>query len=359
MYERKSNLSQWIFARDFPQILNFFLCRKLIHSICQNFTNCGFILRMNFPFKISGSKEFDVVGFGTNAVDYLIVVPEYPQFNSKIELTSHYELAGGEIASTLAGLSRLGKKTAYVGRFGGDSAGRLGIGSLRGEGVNVEFSEQVEGAVNQVGFIIIDERNGERTVIWKRDEKLAYTPTEVPLEPVQKARVFHATPHDALACIKMAGEARKHGAIVSIDIDNIFEGILEMIPLVDIFISSREFPERLLGIKEERKALLEMRRRFGCPVVGMTLGESGSLVLSNDTFIETRGRSVPGGCKDTTGAGDAFRVGMIYGLLNGEEIEGAMEMANAVAALKCREIGARTALPDEKELRRFLKDWSA
>jgi sulfofructose kinase len=310
---------------------------------------------MNFPFKLSENKEFEAVGFGTNAVDYLIVVPEYPNFNSKIELTNYHQLAGGEIASTMAGLCRLGMKTAYIGRFGNDPAGDFGLQTLRDEGVNVEFAEQIEGALTQVGFIMIDERNGERTVIWKRDEKLGYRPAEVSLDFVQKTKVFHATPHDALACAKLAREAKAHGAIISIDIDNIFDGILEMIPLVDIFISSREFPEKLLGIKDEHEALREIKSRFGCPIVGMTLGESGSLVLAEDRFIRTEGYPVPNGCKDTTGAGDAFRVGMIYGLLKGESIETTLEMANAVAALKCREIGARTALPDEKELQGFLR----
>lgn len=310
---------------------------------------------MHFPFKAAAEKEFDAVGFGTNAVDYLIVVPEYPAFNSKIELSNYKELAGGEIASTMAGLRRLGMKTAYVGRFGDDSAGNFGLQTLRDEGVDISRAEQVKDAMTQVGFIVIDERSGERTVIWKRDAKLAYTPDEVPLELVRQTKVFHATPHDAPACVALAREAKARGAIISIDIDNLFDGIREMIPLVDIFISSREFPEKLLGIRDEREALREIKQIFGCPLVGMTLGEAGSLVFYEDTFIETKGYAVPNGCKDTTGAGDAFRVGLLYGILKGETVENALEMANAVAALKCREIGARTALPNEKELLQILR----
>jgi len=254
----------------------------------------------------------------------------------------------------MAGLRRLGMKTAYIGRFGDDSAGDFGLKTLHDEGVNTEFSEQIKGATTQIAFIVIDERNGERTVIWKRDEKLSFKPEEVPIEIVAKTKVFHATPHDSLACVRLAKDAKKHGAIISIDIDNIFDGVLEMIPLVDIFISSREFPEKLLGIKDEKEALREIKARFGCPIVGMTLGEEGSLVLYDDNFIRTDGYAVPNGCKDTTGAGDSFRVGMIYGLLKGEDIETTLKMANAVAALKCREIGARTALPNEKELTELI-----
>ena len=311
---------------------------------------------MQFPFKLTKNKDFDAVGFGTNAVDYLIQVPEYPAYNSKIEFDDYIQLAGGEIASTMVGLRRLKMKTAYIGRFGADAAGDFGLQTLIDENVNVEYAERVEGARTQIAFIVIDRRTGERTVIWKRDKKLSYAPEEAPIDIVKRTKIFHATPHDAAACALLAKEAKENGAIVSIDIDNIFEGLTEMLPLVDIFISSAEFPERLIGISDRKNALREIKTRFGCPIVGMTLGDKGSLILCGDNFIETCGYAVPSGCKDTTGAGDAFRVGFLFGLLKGESIETAAKMANAVAALKCREIGARTALPDENELRELMQN---
>jgi sugar/nucleoside kinase (ribokinase family) len=84
------------------------------------------------------------------------------------------------------------------------------------------------------------------------------------------------------------------------------------------------------------------------------LGVKGSILFSGGVFIESSGFAVPGGCKDTTGAGDAFRVGLLYGLLEGMSIENSARSANAVAALKCRSIGARTALPTETELEQFI-----
>ncbi len=311
---------------------------------------------MKFPFKLAENKEFDVVGFGTNAVDFLIVVPEYPAFNSKVELENYFQLAGGEIASTMVGLSRLGMKTTYVGRFGGDSAGNFGLKTLRDEGVDVSFAEQVEDAKTQMAFIIIDRQTGERTVIWKRDERLRYSPNEVPLHVVKKGRVLHMTPHDTKACIEMARCAKSSDTLVSIDIDKPFDFVDELLPLIDVLICAEEFPSKFLGIRDERTALKEIRYRYGCQVVGITLGKRGSIILCEDTFVETNSFEVPGGCKDTTGAGDAFRVGFLYGLLTGESVEASALIANAVAALKCREIGARTALPVRDELYAFLSN---
>jgi len=311
---------------------------------------------MKFPFELARDKQFDAVGFGTNAVDYLIVVPEYPPFNSKIELENYVQLAGGEIASTMVGLARLDLKTCYVGRFGRDKEGDFGLQTLRDENVNTDFAEQIEGAKTQIAFIVIDERNGERTVIWKRDEKLAYAPESTPLKAATLGKILHFTPHDTEACFEMARAAKKENVIISADVDNVFEGIEKLLPLVDVLISSAEFPERLTGIKDGRAALREINERFRCAVVGMTLGEKGSLLLCENEFVETKGYIVPNGCKDTTGAGDAFRVGLLYGLLSGEEIETGAQMANAVAALKCRALGARTALPKPFELFELIKN---
>lgn len=310
---------------------------------------------MQFPFTILTDKEFDTIGFGTNAVDFLVRVPEYPEFNSKVELIDYVRAAGGEVATTMVGLQRLGLKTSYIGKFGDDQAGEFGIGSLTDEGVDISFSQTIAGARTQIAFIIIDERGGERTVIWQRDKKLAFSEKEAPLKAMSRTKVLHFTPHDVDACIALAREAKKNGVVISSDVDNVFDGIEELLPFVDILITSAEFPKKLLGDLEAIGALAEMKKRYGCGIVGITLGESGSLLLCENTFIETPGYAVPGGCKDTTGAGDSFRVGLIYAMLKGNSVENAARMANAVASLKCRQIGARTALPTEAELNDMIK----
>ncbi|HMQ03190.1 MAG TPA: carbohydrate kinase family protein [Pyrinomonadaceae bacterium] len=310
---------------------------------------------MRFPFELPERRAFDAVGFGTNAVDFLISVPEYPAFNSKVELNSYVQAPGGEVASTMVGLQRLGLKAAYMGRFGDDDAGRLGIASLRDEGVDLGYAETIENARTQIAFIVIDARNGERTVIWQRDARLHYTADEVMPNAAVAGRVLHITPHDTSAAIRLAAEARRAGTIVSIDIDNIFESIDELLPLVDVLIASADLPSRLTGIDDRHEALRTLIEKFGCSVAGVTLGSEGSLVLGPEGFIETPSFSVPGGCMDTTGSGDAFRAGFLYGILSNATIEESCKYANAVAALKCRKIGARTSLPDEKELHDLVK----
>ncbi|MFN2499129.1 MAG: carbohydrate kinase family protein [Pyrinomonadaceae bacterium] len=264
---------------------------------------------MRFPFTLPSGKQFDAAGFGVNAVDHLLVVPEFPHSDTKGRLIEHKQGAGGQTASAIVALQRLGMRTTYAGRFGADTEGRFGLQSLKDEGVDVEFAEAIEGARTQVGYIIIEAKRGERTVIWDRDERLAYSIHDAPIEFAGRARVIHLDSHDPLACAAMAREARASGTIVSADIDNVYEGLPDLLPLVDVLISSKEFPRLLTGIEDAHAALLEIKARYGCAIVGLTKGGRGATIYCGGELLETSAFQVPGGCVDTTGAGDAFHGG--------------------------------------------------
>jgi sulfofructose kinase len=310
---------------------------------------------MHFPLTLPADKPFDAVGFGLNAVEHLIVVPEYPAFDTKMRLLDHKQSAGGQTATAMVALRRLGLKTAYAGRFGSDPEGLFGLQTLKDDDVNVDFAEVVEGATNQIAFITVDVRSGERTIVWDRDERLAYKREEAPAEFGSLGKILHLDAHDPPACARVAQAARETATIVSADIDNVYEGLPELLPLIDILIGSKEFPRRVTGIADERAALLELKARYGCAVVGMTIGAAGAMVYCNDTFIESPAFEAPGVCRDTTGAGDAFHGGLLYGLLTGADIETSLKLGNAVAAMKCSALGARTALPNKSELDKFLR----
>ncbi len=309
---------------------------------------------MHFPLRLPANRPFDAVGFGLNAVDHLIVVPEYPAFDTKMRLLDHKQSAGGQTASAMVALRRLGLKTAYAGRFGSDPEGLFGFQTLKDDDVNVDFAQVIEGARNQIAFITIDARSGERTIVWDRDDRLAYQREEAPVEFGPLGKVLHLDAHDPPACVRVAQAARAAGTIVSADIDNVYDGLPELLPLIDILIGSKEFPRRVTGVSDPRSALVELNARYGCTIAGMTVGAAGAVAYIEGSFIESPGFAAPGGCRDTTGAGDAFHGGFLYGLLTGEDLETSLKFGNAVAAIKCSALGARTALPTRSELDQFL-----
>jgi sulfofructose kinase len=308
-------------------------------------------MRVPVPAPTPGSRPFDAVAIGLNAVDHLVVVPHFPDFGSKIELRSHDVLPGGQCATAMVALSRLGLATRYVGRVGDDDTGRLQLASLDADGVERSECRVVEGAGSQLAFILVDEASGERTVLWRRDPRIAVLPDEIDEDLCCSGRALHLDGHNIAAEARAASWARAAGIPVSIDVDFDYGGA-PLYPLVDYLIASADFPRRVTGVADDRAALAALHERFGCPLVGMTLGARGALVLCDGVYVESPGFAVA--ARDTTGAGDAFHAGFLYGLLDGLELEACLRLGNAVAALNCTRVGARGGLPTRTELEAFL-----
>ena len=307
---------------------------------------------MEFGIEIPAPKPFDAVALGLNAIDHLIVVPHYPGFNSKVPFLSHTLAPGGQCATAMVTLARLGMRTRYIGKVGSDEMGRIQIRSLESEGVASSGVTVVDGAESQSAFIVIDEPTGERTVIWHRDEKLMIGEEEVDRAAVISGRVLLLDGHNVAASIAAASYARDAGIPTVLDIDNIYPGSQDLLPLIDFLIASTSFPLRMTEESDLRTALKKLSEMTGSLFVAATLGRDGVLAYFQGEYIYSPAFTVD--CRDTTGAGDAFHGGFIYGLLAGLSVEETLRCANAVAGLKCRAIGARTALPTLEELTALL-----
>jgi sugar/nucleoside kinase (ribokinase family) len=307
---------------------------------------------MEFGIAIPKDKPFDAVAQGLNAIDHLVVVRTYPRFNSKTEFISHTVAPGGESATAMVALSRLGLKTRYIGKVGADRHGGFQLDWLKRQGVDTSRVGVVEGCETQTAFIIIDEPSGERTVLWKRDERLAITPEEVDPDAITSGRVLLVNGPDIEASITAARYARDAGVPVVVDIETISPGADRLLPFIDFLISSSDFPRQATGTPDLRSALAQLSARYRPRLVATTLGDQGVLAYFQGHYIQSPAFKIE--CKDTTGAGDAFHGGFIYGLLNALSVEETLQFANAVAALKCRAIGAQTSLPSLAEARGLL-----
>jgi sugar/nucleoside kinase (ribokinase family) len=307
---------------------------------------------MNFGITLPSNKPFDAVALGLNAVDHIIVVPHYPQFNSKVKFKSHDLLAGGQCATAMVALSRLGLKSRYIGKIGNDADGRFQLQTLADDKVEASGVKVIDGAQTQIAFIVVDEPSGERTVIWNRDDKLLIEESEVDREAIASGRALLLDGHNVAASIKAAEYAREAGIPTVLDIDNIYPGADRLLPLIDFLISSSTFPEQMTGEKDLKVALKKLHETTGSMFVAATLGANGVLGYFQNQYIYVPAFSIQ--AVDTTGAGDAFHGGFIYGLLAGFSVEETLRFAHAVAALKCQKIGARTGLPTLDEVNVLL-----
>ena len=296
-----------------------------------------------------------MLAVGLNSVDLVAVIDGHPAANAKTQMHHFVELPGGQSASSAAALARLGLTTAYIGRFGDDEFGRRGLESLRREGVDVADVVIVPGATSQFAVILVDRQSGTRTVIWNRHAGLTMRPSDIPSRAVAAARVLHVDCHETAAVTAAAVEARHAGTRTVVDVERVRPGIDALLRHIDVIIAAERFPAEYTGASSLGAALAALQRETGAAVVCVTLGAEGSLCLAGGR--EFRTPAYPVTVVDSTGAGDVFRSGFIAGWLHGGEsadLDEVLRWANAVAALKCRGLGARAACPSLAELHAYL-----
>jgi len=300
-------------------------------------------------------RAFDAVGFGLNSIDLLTVVAEHPRPNTKQRLQRFARLPGGQAATAMVTCARLGWRARYVGRFGGDELGCLSRQSLVEEGVDVSAASTADGATNGFAVILVDGRSGDRTILWDRHPGLAMTRADVPVDAVRSGRALLVDCHETDAATHAAQLAREAGVPTVIDVERVRPGINELLEQIDVIIAAADFPGALTG-KPLGEALGVLARDFRAALVCATLGREGSLAFCQGREIRTPAFHVP--VVDTTGAGDVFRGGFIAAWLLHEgsaEVEELLTYANAVAALKCRMLGARQGIPGPDEVAAVLR----
>ena len=312
---------------------------------------------MRIPFSIPSrdSRPFDVVGFGLNSIDLVAVVAEFPACNTKQRMQRAARLPGGQMATAVATCARLGWRARYVGRFGADDLGTASRESLIADGVDVSASQTMAGATNQFAIVLVDARTGERTVLWDRHPALNMEPGDVSREAVTSGRMLIVDCHQTAAAAQAARFARAARVPTIIDVEKVRPGMADLLQNIDVIIAAEEFPAALTGHEELGRSLGIIARDFGASVVCVTLGAKGSLAWCQGREVRTP--AFPVDCVDSTGAGDCFRgafAAACLGMPDGD-IEDVLSYANAVAALNCRALGSRGALPTPDEVDHLMQ----
>lgn len=295
---------------------------------------------------------FDVVGVGKNAVDYLVGIPRFPVPGEKLRMSAFAREGGGQVATALVALSRWGRRCKYVGNVGDDEHGRMSTRLLSGEGIDLAHVRTVAGASSQFAVILVEEKTAERTILWDRDPRIRVSPAELPLEEIRKARALLLDGYDVPAAIAAAKAAREARVPVVLDAEKVQEGTEELLSLCDHIVAASHFPGLLFpGIPAEDGAR-EILRRYGPSTSTVTLGERGAFGFDGGEGILSPAPRVD--AVDTTGAGDVFHAGFLHALIEGLPFRELLAFANAAAALSCRGMGGRAAIPTLGEIRATL-----
>ncbi len=294
----------------------------------------------------------DVAGVGINATDTIIRLPHFPVLDSKVEVISSEIKLGGQVASAMIACQRWGLSTRYVGKIGDDEAGKLQIADMKREGVDAHWIV-AKGCTSQSSYILVDESCGERTVLWKRDSRIALEPKDLERGWITPTSVLLVDGHDTAASAQAARWACEKGIPVVGDFDNCYPGVEALLKNVDYVVTSQGFPKRLTGDSGLLQSLPQIFAQFKCHLIAATLGAHGVLAWDGLQFLLCPGYQVA--AVDTTGAGDIFHGAFIYGLVRGFAIKGILEFSCAAAALSCTEPGARGGIKSVREIRKFQR----
>lgn len=298
------------------------------------------------------SRSCDVLGIGLNATDTLLLMREFPPYAGKVPFERELLSPGGQVATAIVTCARLGLQAKYIGTIGDDLRGKIQRESLEGTGVDTSSVIVRQGCPNQTAYIIIDERTGERTVLWQRASCLRLSPSEIRSEEIAGAKLLHIDGYDIEAAAYAASLARANGIPVSIDVDTIYPGFEHVLKYVDYLVAGSGWPAKWTGISDPFLALTALQTEYGMRVAAMTLGEEGALALYEKNWFYSAAFDVR--CIDTTGAGDVFHGAFCYAMLSGLGMQDALDFSNAAAALNCTDIGARGHVPELAEVENLL-----
>lgn len=294
-------------------------------------------------------KKIDCLGLGIIPLDFLVQVAYYPPAGGKIDASALSIMGGGPIPNALTGLSRMGLSTALIVALGDDLVGKLLVEEIKKEKIDPRYIIIKKGQRSDSAYGFVEEGSGRRTIALYRTIKI--NPRDLKLSHLPQPRLIHLDGRDLDVCIKLARWGRKIGAFISFDIGSIRNDVSPIFPLVDHLIVSDAYAFGFTGQKNARTAIKKLKEH--CPgTVVVTEGIKGSVALENDRWYHQKAYRVKN--IDTTGAGDAFHAGYLYGLIKGFEIAARLRYGAATAALKCTRLGARN-LPTLREVNRFLK----
>jgi fructokinase len=321
----------------------------------------------------------DVVCVGEALVDFL---PEESGRRVR-EVTAWRPCVGGSLANVSVGLARLGARSAYVGVLGEDEFGHFLRERLAAEGVDVSRLRQTAEAKTGLVFISLDAR-GERSFSFYRTLSAERLLGERDVDPsfLGRARVVHCGTNSLLlpeareAMLRTVETGRAAGRIVSCDPNlrlhaweepEVLRALLgRLLPRCTVVKLSEEEVSFATGRADAEEALRHLAGE-GVLLPVVTLGAAGAAFLWRGEVVRVpapRARVV-----DTTGAGDGFVAGFLYGLTrryadvtalagaSREELEALATFACGVAARVVEQVGAVAGLPRLSEVRALLPSW--
>lgn len=313
--------------------------------------------------------KIDVVGFGAMNIDHLCQVKELV-VDGEQSVTGFESIPGGSAANTIYGLAKLDVKTGFVGAVGADKSGKLLIDDFKIVDVNtsqISIKKAETGATT-----CISDKLGRRAIYVSPGANNLLDGKDIDIAYFNQSKLVHMSSfaHDRQLKLQIdAANKLKDSVRLSLAPGMIYvtKGLKALAPLLKrtyVVFMNREEIERLTD-KDFQTGAKELAK-IGCRIVVVTLGKgldsdkSGAITAyirnGEKEYEVISEKARPKLLSETTGAGDAFAAGFLFGLLKNKTIEESGYLGDIAAGFVIAKIGARTGLPTLSQLsREYLK----
>jgi ribokinase len=293
----------------------------------------------------------EVVGLGSLNYDVLYIVERIAKGGEEVGIQDVKKAPGGSAANTIVALSRLGVETSFVGLVGTDEEGERILEEFVKEGLETEIRKEAGYTGAAIGFV---DAEGERALYIYPGVNDRLGMKHIDIELINNARFLHTSSFVNTAQLELQCElARRIESKLSFSPGMLcfkygLDDLAELIARSEVlFISASELKSLMLSEDYEKGATDLLNS--GAKNVCVTLGERGSYV-ANSTGESYLIEAYPTDVVDTTGAGDAFAAGFLYGLLHEKGLYESGKLGNLVASFCIQEYGCRKGLPNKLSL---------
>ncbi len=285
-----------------------------------------------------------VLGVGNCTLDHIAVVDRFLEPDAQKEVLQFSQQGGGAVATATAALARWGAESAIVGKVGNDARGRQIVKTLSDEGVDISKCVLQDNAVSQLSMITIEQPTGRRQTVFTRGNVDPLRKSEIDDNVLDSVDFLLVDGTHPSVEIFLMESARARGIRVMLDAQENTPSIREAVAHCDVLVASERFASQFAGVGE-LKSLCNALIEKGPTTVVVTLGDEGCVAMQAGDREMIRSAAFPVQVVDTTGAGEVFHAGVIFGLIQGWSLAKITRFANVAAGLTCSGIGARGPLP--------------
>ena len=298
----------------------------------------------------------DVIGWGALNMDILSKVNKISKIDDESYIKNTTKTCGGSAANTIIGLSRLEQSTGFIGKIGTDENGQILLNNLKQENVNTDHILKQEGTSGQVTGYIDEEGNRALYVDSQINDNI--TPEEIKIDYINNSKILHLssfvgryTDQSIETQIETLSQLNKKVKI-SIDPGMIYINkgrsfMDQILEYTDILFINKQEIQLLIESNNLDLAIQDIMNSVDNLVLKM--GSEGSLI--KDQNHEYKLKPYKTEVKDTTGAGDSYNAGFLYGMLNNYTLRESGILGNFIASQSIQKTGATEGLPKLNEIK--------